>query len=167
MFRASQRPSSGARLTLVAASGFCMNVEVEVFSADHGWEHFHLHILTETRGCNGSLTGSWLWALWCPKHVEQCLYDKAINFTNDCCIYLVVLFEWWTHSRPKHVEKRNKYAKKNCARSRLYLQDYYTEMHGQQNIKKIKWLLLAHNRGRVTQICVFNTVKLGTSASSP
>ena len=26
---------------------------------------------------------------------------------------------------------------------------------------------LTHNSGRVTQICVFNTVKLGTSASSP
>jgi len=33
MFRASQRPSSGARQIAVAASGFRMNVEVEVFSA--------------------------------------------------------------------------------------------------------------------------------------
>jgi len=33
MFRALQRPSSGARQTAVAASGFRMNVEVEVFSA--------------------------------------------------------------------------------------------------------------------------------------
>jgi hypothetical protein len=41
---------------------------------------------------------------------------------------------WWAHSRPKHVEKRNKYTKKNCAPSWLYLQDY-TGMHGQQNIK--------------------------------
>jgi len=24
---------------------------------------------------------------------EQCLYDRAINFTIDCCIWLVVLFE--------------------------------------------------------------------------
>jgi hypothetical protein len=32
MFRALQRPSSGARQTVVAASGFRMNVEVEVFS---------------------------------------------------------------------------------------------------------------------------------------
>ena len=32
MFRALQCPSSGARQTAVAASGFCMNVEVEVFS---------------------------------------------------------------------------------------------------------------------------------------
>ena len=27
--------------------------------------------------------------------------------------------------------------------------------------------VLTHNSGRVTQICVFNTVKPGTSASSP
>jgi hypothetical protein len=33
MFRALQCPSSGARQTAVAASGFLMSVEVEVFSA--------------------------------------------------------------------------------------------------------------------------------------
>jgi hypothetical protein len=34
-------------------------------------------------------------------------------------------FSWlWVHSRPKHVEKRNKHTKKNCAPSSLYLQDY-------------------------------------------
>jgi hypothetical protein len=33
IFRASQCPSSRARQTAVAASGFRMNVEVEVFSA--------------------------------------------------------------------------------------------------------------------------------------
>jgi hypothetical protein len=62
MFRALLCPSSGARQTAVAASGFRMDVEVEVFSADHGWEHFHFHIHTETRGCDGSMTGSWWWA---------------------------------------------------------------------------------------------------------
>jgi len=36
MFRALQCPSLGARQIAVAASGFRMNVEVEVFSADHG-----------------------------------------------------------------------------------------------------------------------------------
>ena len=30
---------------------------------------------------------------------------------------------WWAHSRPKHVEKRNKHTKKNCAPSWLYSQD--------------------------------------------
>jgi len=41
---------------------------------------------------------------------------------------------WWTHSRPKHVEKRNKHTKKNCTTSWFYLQDY-TRMHGQQNVQ--------------------------------
>jgi hypothetical protein len=50
MFQASQCPSSGARQTAVAASGFRMNVQVDVFSAVVGSEHFHLHIHTETRG---------------------------------------------------------------------------------------------------------------------
>ena len=36
IFRALLCPSSGARQTAIAASGFRMNVEVEVFSADHG-----------------------------------------------------------------------------------------------------------------------------------
>ena len=30
---------------------------------------------------------------------------------------------WWAHIRPKYVEKRNKYTKKNCAPRWLYLQD--------------------------------------------
>jgi hypothetical protein len=36
MYRTIQCPSSGARQTAVAASSFRMNVQVEVFSADHG-----------------------------------------------------------------------------------------------------------------------------------
>ena len=48
------------------------------------------------------------------------------------------------HSRPKHVEKRKKHTKKNCAQSWLYLQDH-TGMHGQQIIKKnILFVLKRH-----------------------
>ena len=36
---------------------------------------------------------------------------------------------WWAHSRPKHVEKRNKHTKKNCAPSWIYLQDYKKVNH--------------------------------------
>jgi hypothetical protein len=36
MFRALLCPLSGARQTAVAASGLRMNVEVDVFSTDHG-----------------------------------------------------------------------------------------------------------------------------------
>ena len=71
MFRALLCPLSGARQTAVAASGFRMNVEVEVYKNikqklhktitaiwfNKTCKHFHLHIHTETRGCNGSLTG--------------------------------------------------------------------------------------------------------------
>ena len=41
---------------------------------------------------------------------------------------------WWVHGCPKHVEKRNKYIKQNCAPSWICLQDC-SRMHGQQNIK--------------------------------
>jgi len=51
-FRALLCPSSGARQTAVAASGFRISVEVEVFSAVVGL------LTNQTRGCNGSLTGS-------------------------------------------------------------------------------------------------------------
>jgi len=53
MFRALLCPSSGARPTAVATSGFRMNVEMDVFSAMVG-----------------------LFA----QHDEQCLYDRAIKF---------------------------------------------------------------------------------------
>ena len=61
----------------------------------------------------------------------------------------IYFFWWWTHGRPKHVEKRNEHTKKNCALSWIYLQDC-TRMHGEQNIKntqtcyhdEFKWLSL-------------------------
>ena len=33
---------------------------------------------------------------------------------------------WWAHNRPKHVEKRNKHNKENCATSWFYLQNCVT-----------------------------------------
>jgi len=54
--------------------------------------------------------------------------------TNTKCRVDTVISPDDGHSRPKHVEKRNKHTKKNCAPSWLYLQDY-TKMHGHQNIK--------------------------------
>jgi hypothetical protein len=41
--------------TAVAASGFLVNEEMDMFSTAHGWKHVHLRIHTETRGCKGSL----------------------------------------------------------------------------------------------------------------
>jgi len=68
--------------------------------------------------------------------------DKyQVSHRYSCCVW------WWAHSCPKHVEKRNKHTKKNCAPSWLYLQDY-KEMQGQQNKKfcvlnseKLFWML--------------------------
>ena len=49
---------------------------------------------------------------------------------------------WWAHIRPKRVEKINKNAKKNCAPSWLYLQDY-AGLHGEQNIKNVCMFVMA------------------------
>jgi hypothetical protein len=40
---------------------------------------------------------------------------------------------WWAHSRPKHVKKRNKHTKKNCAQSWLYLQSTSVLHEGEFN----------------------------------
>ena len=77
------------------------------------------------------------------KEFHSTLYTRQPSIQNTkyqvshkySCFYW-----WWAYSRPKHVEKRNKYTKKNCTRSWLYLQDY-TRMHGQLNIKNIKKLI--------------------------
>ena len=49
MFRALLCPSSGARQTAVAASGFLMNVEVEVFSAVVGLLVFVIWVTEDAR----------------------------------------------------------------------------------------------------------------------
>ena len=67
--------------------------------------------------------------------VGTCIPDSHPHrLTNTKCRIDTVFSWWWAHNRPKHVEKRNKHTKKNCAPSWLYLQDY-TRMHGQQNLK--------------------------------
>jgi hypothetical protein len=61
MFRALLCPSSGARQTAVAASGFRINVEVDVFSAVVGLLVIDKPTTAEntsTSTFNGSLTGS-------------------------------------------------------------------------------------------------------------
>ena len=65
MFRALLYPSSGARQTAVAASGFRMNVEVEVFSAVVGLLVGH----SNARNMLSSVCTT-----------------KQLNFTIDCCI---------------------------------------------------------------------------------
>ena len=55
----------------------------------------------------------------------------------QCLIDKVIFSWWWAHRCPKHVEKRNKYVKQNCALGLTYLQDY-RGMHGQWNIKFVE-----------------------------
>jgi len=69
-------------------------------------------------------------------HIKQSSvqnFKYQVSYKHNCFSW------WWAHSRPKHVQKRNKYTKKNCAPSWIYLQDY-TGMYGQQSVKLIwRW----------------------------
>jgi hypothetical protein len=82
---------------------------------------------------------------WFSFCVEDCLVYRVAGppcipdshphrVTNTRCHIDSYFSWWWAPSRSKHVEKRNKHTKKNCAPSLLYWQDY-TGMHGQQNIQ--------------------------------
>jgi hypothetical protein len=54
--------------------------------------------------------------------------------------------------------REKKHAKKNCAPSWLYLQDY-TEMHGQQNLKFVNYgLFHPVSRMHVTPLCVLRSL---------
>jgi hypothetical protein len=44
-----------------------MNTEVDVFPAVVGWKCVHLHIHTETRGCNGTLKGLLMMGIIMPE----------------------------------------------------------------------------------------------------
>ena len=65
----------------------------------------------------------------CPSSEETTIFMRHL--------VLVILCGWLSGmhtSHSKHIEKRNKHFRKNCATSWLYLQDYIG-MHGQQSIK--------------------------------
>ena len=90
------------------------------------------------RPSSGEITVSMWYCLVCRVEGNSTLYTRQSSTLSDKyqVSHRYSYFSWWwAHSRPKHVEKRNKHIKKNCAPSWLYLQDY-TRMHGQQNIKK-------------------------------
>jgi hypothetical protein len=60
MFRALKRPSSGARQTAVAFSGFRMNVGVEVFSAVVGLKHVEQYLYDNAMGFRLIVASGWL-----------------------------------------------------------------------------------------------------------
>ena len=70
-------------------------------------------------------------------NIPSCIPDsRPVRITNTKCrINRVVSPGNGQIVAPKHVKKRNKHTKRNCAPSWLYLQDY-AGMHGQQNKKK-------------------------------
>jgi len=58
-------------------------------------------------------------------HRHSSAYQSSTKSDKYQVSHRYSYFSWWrAHSRPKHVEKRNKHTKKNCAPFWLYLQDY-------------------------------------------
>ena len=94
MFRRTMCPSSGEITFIYATLGICHSVWMAVRYA--GWSF-----------------------------IPPCIPDSYPHrVTNIKCRIDKSYFSWWwAHSRPKHVEKRNKLTKKNSAPSWLYLQD--------------------------------------------
>jgi len=70
------------------------------------------------------------------RFIPPCIPDSHPHrITSTKCRKNTVVSPDDGHSRPKHVENRNKHTKKNCASSWLCLQDY-TGVYSQQNTKK-------------------------------
>jgi len=86
MFRALQCPSSGARQTAVAASGFRMNAEVEVFSAVVG--------LFTT-----------VWRAPDDGHFNARNMLSSICTTRQYTLRLIVASSWLFYSRSLHIFK--------------------------------------------------------------
>jgi len=108
MFRTSMCPSAGGN--------YCIYATLLFFTL-YGWRLV-----------------CWLdWNNWVPIQPE----DQTSPIQSDkyqCRIDTVISSWWWSHGCAKHVEKRNKYIKHNCAPNWTYLQEY-TGMHCQQNLK--------------------------------
>ena len=133
------------------------------------------------RPSSGEITVSMWYCLVCRVEGNSTLYTRQSSTLSDKyqVSHRYSYFSWWwAHSRPKHVQKRNKHTKKNCAPVWFYLQDY-TRMYGQQNIKfgtsilVSKWSLklALDSESKVARVCseslisvkcrVFDCVELG------
>ena len=137
MFRASMCPSSGENYCIYAT---------RVFVTLYGWrlvcwldfQSIHvsgIHVpiirrkllyLCDTGICHSVWVASGL--LVGMKTSGICsATDQTPPIQSDKCQYridTVISSWWWAHGCPKHVEKRNKYTKQNCATSWTYLEDY-------------------------------------------
>jgi len=97
MFRALLCPSSGAPSNCRCSLWFpyeCGRGSVlSLGQTDHDWEHFHLHIHTETRGCNGSLTRLLMMGIIMPEtcwavSVWQSNKFLRLIVSSSCVFYL-------------------------------------------------------------------------------
>ena len=91
------------------------------------------------------------YAGWIPDRVTQS--DKYQ--VSHKCIYFSW---WWAHSRPKHIQKRNKDTKKNCAPSWLYLQDFQelAAVNFEYGFQLCWWILTGRVRWRFLVWCNCN-----------
>jgi hypothetical protein len=82
MFRALLCPSSGARQTAVAVSGFRMNVEVEVFSAVVGL------LVTSNNILGLIVASSWVFYLSALQFFPNLCTGRSLTESDDtrCCI---------------------------------------------------------------------------------
>jgi len=152
MFRTPLCPSSGAQeyYTAVAACGIsCCGFQVAGLVWSWGWNEWVIwdawYLLFFMDDC--LVCGVEWMQFHSTLHTRQSSIQNnkyQVSYKHSCYSW------WWAYSRPKHVET-DKYTKKNCAPSCLYLQDY-TGMHGQQNIKLV-----------IDPIGNFVTINLGNS----
>ena len=105
-------------------------------------------------------------ATMCPSSGETTVFMRHLVLVNLCewlygapCItdshpYRITstkshkyscLSWWWTHSRPKHVEKRNKHTKKKSAPSWLCLQDSFWSKVSHYCLSTADWTETKHH----------------------
>jgi len=67
------------------------------------------------------------WLSGMQEHMLLHTRQSSIQNSKYQVSHRYICFSWWrAHSRPKHVKKRNKHNKKNCAPILLYSQNFYS-----------------------------------------
>jgi len=121
MFLATMCPSSG-ETTIFVTLGTCYTVWMTVWYA----------------GCTIFVTLGTCYTVWMTVWYARCTLHTShpYGITSTKCRKNSCFSWWWAYSCPKHVDKRNKYTKKNCSPSWLYLHNY-TGTYSQQNVKNV------------------------------
>jgi hypothetical protein len=104
------------------------------------------------------------WMTVCYAGRNSTLHNRQSSIHNDK--YQVLhkyscISWWWAHSRLKHVEKRNKHTKENCALSWLYLQKQMQDTHVVQDTHvELNPGLLWHKQHSTKQDYFHNQIRL-------